>query len=86
MKMCSPSGQVVDEFVSSSEQIWRNLVSLAHQRVLCSEWVPSEWESKKNITIIHTTPVHQLTSCEAKNCVRKKQIHLTLNYHLVHNS
>ncbi len=28
--------------------------------MLCSEWVPSEWESDKNITIIHTTPVHQL--------------------------
>ncbi len=23
----------------------------------------------KNITIIHTTPVHQLTSCEVKNCM-----------------
>uniref|UniRef100_A0A671RQH0 Protein dpy-30 homolog n=1 Tax=Sinocyclocheilus anshuiensis TaxID=1608454 RepID=A0A671RQH0_9TELE len=23
----------------------------------------------KNITIIHTTPVHQLTSCEVKSCV-----------------
>ncbi len=28
----------------------------------------------KNITIIHTTPVHQLTSCEVKKkCVYKKQ-------------
>ncbi len=27
------------------------------QWMLCSEWVPSEWESDKNITIIiHTTP------------------------------
>ncbi len=34
--------------------------------MLCSEWVPSEWESDKNITIIHTTPVHQLTSGEDK--------------------
>ncbi len=32
----------------------------------------------KNITIIHTTPVLQLTSCEAKNCVfvRNKDIFL----------
>ncbi len=34
---------------------------------ICSEWVPSECESKhliKNTTIIHTTPVHQLkVSC-----------------------
>ncbi len=31
------------------------ITSLAHQWILCSEWVPSEWESKqliKNITII----------------------------------
>ncbi len=34
--------------------------------MLCSEWVPSEWESDKNITIIHSTPVHQLTSGEDK--------------------
>ncbi len=26
---------------------------LAHQWILCSEWVPSEWKSNKNITIIH---------------------------------
>ncbi len=37
------------------------VTSLAQQWMLCSEWVPSEWESDKNITIIHTTPVHQLT-------------------------
>ncbi len=30
----------------------------------------------KNITIIHTTPVHRLTSCEVKSCVflRNKSI------------
>ncbi len=38
-------------------QICRNV---SQQWMLCSEWVPSEWESDKNITIIHTTPVHQL--------------------------
>ncbi len=35
--------------------------------MLCSEWVPSEWEFQqliKKITIIHTTTVHQLVSCE----------------------
>ncbi len=42
---------------------------MSQQWMLCSEWVPSEWESDKNITIIHTTPVHQLTSGEDKNCV-----------------
>ncbi len=33
-----------------------SMPSLVHQWILCSEWVPSEWESKttnKNITIIH---------------------------------
>ncbi len=44
--------------------------------MLCSEWVPSEWESDKNITIIHTAPVHQLTSGEDKSSmfVRNKSI------------
>ncbi len=45
----------------------------AQQWMLCSELVPSEWESDKNITI-HSTPVHQLTSWEDKSCVCKKQI------------
>ncbi len=26
-----------------------SITSLAHQRILCSEWVPSEWESKQLI-------------------------------------
>ncbi len=38
--------QDLDKFVSSSEQIWRNL---AFYHLLCSEWVPSEWESKQLI-------------------------------------
>ncbi len=41
--------QDVGEMVSSSEQIWRNVASLAHQWILCSEWVPSEWESKQHL-------------------------------------
>ncbi len=54
--------QDVDELVSSSGQIWinlANLTSLAPQWILCSEWVPSEWESKQhnNPQVIHT-PVH----------------------------
>ncbi len=63
--------QDVDEFVSSSQQIWEkfSITSLALQWMLCSEWVPSEWESKqliKNITVIHTTPVHQWMKCWGK--------------------
>ncbi len=41
-----------------------SIESLAHQRILCSEWVPSDWEH--NNPVIHITPVHQLTSCEVK--------------------
>ncbi len=53
----------VEEFVSSSD-LEKCINSIAQQ---CSEWVPSEWESDKNITIIHTTPVHQLMSWEDKS-------------------
>ncbi len=59
----------VDEFVSSSGLEKCVSASVSHQWMLCSEWVPSEWESDKNITITHTTPVHQFMSCEVKNCV-----------------
>ncbi len=30
-----------------------HITSVSQQWMLCSEWVPSEWESDKNITIIH---------------------------------
>ncbi len=71
----------VDEFVFFP-QIWRN-VARHHLLANGSEWVPSEWESKQLIKthhnssqVIHTTPVHQLMSCEAKSCVfvRNKSI------------
>ncbi len=75
--------QDVDEFISSSEQIWRNLAlnHLLTNGSSYSEWVPSEWESKQLIktSVIHPTPVHRSTSC-AKSCVfvRKKSfIHKT---------
>ncbi len=45
--------QDVDEFVSSSDLEKCSIASLPHHWILCSEWVPSEWESDKNITIIH---------------------------------
>ncbi len=46
-----------------------SITSLAHQWILCSEWVPSELESKqliKTSQVIHMTPVHQLMSYEVK--------------------
>ncbi len=48
--------------------VYRNgfvyLSKLAQQWIFCYEWVPSELEADKHITIIHTTSVHQLTSCK----------------------
>ncbi len=44
----------VDEFVSSSDLEKCSITSVSQQWMLCSEWVPSEWESKqliKNITV-----------------------------------
>ncbi len=48
--------QNVDEFVSYSEQVWREIKHYITHQILCSEWVPSEWESKQlieNFTIVH---------------------------------
>ncbi len=47
-----------------------SITSVAHQWMLCSEWVPSEWESKQLIikTSQSSTPVHQTTSCEVESC------------------
>ncbi len=54
--------------------IWRNvsLQSLAHQWILWSEWQQLRMRvqtADKNISIIHTTTVHQLTSWEVKSCI-----------------
>ncbi len=66
----------VDEFVSSYEQIWRNL-----HYVTCSTMDPLQWmgavrtrvqTTDKNVTIIHTTPVYLWMSWEVKSCVTKK--------------
>ncbi len=39
----------VKEFVSSSDLEKCSIESLSQQWMLCSEWVPSEWESKQLI-------------------------------------
>ncbi len=80
-----PKNKDVDElfFFIRTDLEKCSITSLGHQCIIiCSEWVPSEWESKQlikhhnNIQVIHTTPVHQLTSCETKSCmfVRNKSI------------
>jgi len=48
----------VDEFVSSSDLEKYSIASVSQQWMLWSEWVPSEWESDKNITIIHSPSVN----------------------------
>ncbi len=66
--------QDVDEFVSLSEQIWRNL-SLHHLLTIGSfavngcRQIESQQliEHHNNPQVIHTTPVHQLS--EVKICV-----------------
>ncbi len=67
MKICckcihTQAIQDVDEFDFIRTDLEKfNITSLAHQWILCSEWVPSEWAqtADKNITI-HITPVQQL--------------------------
>ncbi len=86
--------QDVDEFVSSSDLEKCSITSLAHQWILCSEWVPSEWESKQLIiTVIHTTLVWLLTSCEAVFVRNKATENFNFNHHfwpkykfLIHNN
>ncbi len=47
-KCTHPQGiQDSDEFVSSSDLEKCSITSLSQQWMLCSEWVPSEWESDK---------------------------------------
>ncbi len=60
---------------------WDEFGEMSRHHCLCSEWVPSEWESDKNITITHTAPVHQLVSLEDKRW--NKSISKTS---IIHNS
>ncbi len=59
--------QDIDEFVSSSEQIWRN-VALHHLLMDPLQWMGAVrmrvQTADKDITMIYTTPVLQLTSCD----------------------
>ncbi len=62
--------------MSSSDLEKCSIASLAHQWILCGEWVPSEWASKQLINtseVIHTPPVHQLMSWEEKSYVPGKK-------------
>ncbi len=64
---------------------------LSQQWILSSEWVPSVrvQTADKNITIINTTPVHQLPSSEEKSCMFAKNHnhHLWWKYtSIIHNN
>ncbi len=70
-KMYLLSGQPRCRWVSSLEKFWRN-VALHNLLTNGSSAVNGCRQNEspdKNITVIHTTPVHQLTSCEVKSCV-----------------
>ncbi len=41
--------QDVDEYVNGTDLEKFSIPSQAHQWIFCSEWVPSEWESKQLI-------------------------------------
>ncbi len=41
-----------------------SITSLAHQWIICCEWVPSEWGSKQLIKKHHNNPHHSSPSCE----------------------
>ncbi len=62
--------QDVDELVSSS----KFRMSLAHQLILCSEWVPSEWEFKLLLKIPHDSSPSINALWSEKLCVCKKSI------------
>ncbi len=81
--------QEVDEFVSSSEQFGE----IEHY-ITCTLMDPLQsmgairmrvQTADKNSTIIHTTPVHQLMSCEMKSCVFVWKMSSHIHQH-IHNS
>ncbi len=84
-KMCSPSGHPrckwVCFFIGTDLKKF-SITWLAHQWILCSEWVPSEWESKQLIKTSqfsisdphHSSPLVNIMWSK-KLSVCKKQIH-----------
>ncbi len=66
--MYSPSGHPICRWVClffRTDLEKCSITSLAHQWMLCSEWVPSEWESKQMIKTLQSStsnPHHSRTS------------------------
>ncbi len=68
----------VDEFVFSSDLEKRSIASLANQWILCSEWVPSKWESKHPINKHHNNPqVNPHHSSPSINILKRKAAFIT---------
>ncbi len=68
------------ELVFSLEQVKFSITSLAHhQWILCSEWVPSEWESNDtySLQMIHWWPSDAMLNL-SKSVQMIKQTHLHL--------
>ncbi len=57
------------DIVSSSGLDKFRIRSLAHQWILCSEWVPSERESKQLITFVIRQKAACLYTCIIKRCL-----------------
>ncbi len=80
--MYPPSGHSVCCWLSFSIRTdWEKfrIESLAHQWILCSEWVPWKWELKqliKTITIIHSNPHH---SSPSVNVLWSEKLHVDLD-------
>ncbi len=62
--------QDVDEIVSSSDLEKCSIASLATQWMLCSEWVPSEWESKQLIKTSQSSTSNPHHSSPSVNILR----------------
>ncbi len=69
--------QDLDEFVSASDLEKCSIASFAQQWMLCSEWVPSEWESKQLIKH-HNNPQVINILWNKKLHVCKKHFFLTI--------
>ncbi len=78
--------QDVEEFVSSSDLERCSIPSLAHQWILCSEWVPSEWESKQLLKTSqwstnnphHSSPSINILWSEKLHVCKKQTHHYSL--------
>jgi len=57
-------------------QIW-SIASVSHQWMLCSEWVPSKWESKQLIKHLNNPRV--IYSSPSVNVLRRQKMHVLTN-------